>query len=365
MRRKFVGLLDYLDKRLGSHMGSGPEHQYYCPFCIDRMGDESSERKLWVNVQKGKAVCYRCHFGAGNLEILFRAMNGGVLRIEELVLIKGERQPPAQSVSSTILELFYASEDEVEEPKSMPLPSEHESLLEVYDDPPLRLRRGVNYLKSRGIPARLVDRFSIGYCPTGEFAGYLIFPVIQAEEQVYFTSRFAGKVGKYDRKTKNPKNRDGYHRRQTCLLNYDRVIGSKVVGIVEGPFDMTAHESAVALIGTYLSPVQRALLEVLVEFGTEEFVISLDRDAGRHADVIYTALVGCAPKVTVLMLDHGDPDENRDALPELMKDRRSPSVRDRVSLRLSGDARKRRKKPLDQRDQRGQNALRSQRGSGS
>ena len=59
------GLLRYLEKRLGSFTGSGPEYQFWCPFCIDRVGDESSKRKLRFN--DAKCGWIDKHFAAGEI----------------------------------------------------------------------------------------------------------------------------------------------------------------------------------------------------------------------------------------------------------------------------------------------------------
>lgn len=366
MPRDFTGLLDYLDRRLGSHTGSGPEHQYFCPFCIDRMGDESDHRKLWINTTKGKAICYRCGYGAATLLALFRAMNGGRLRFEELKIIKGTRTPPRVSVAAELLQLFYAPVEDDEEPSPVLLPREYRPLADEFEDPPLPLRNGVSYLKRRGISPAKAAVFKVGYCPTGEYAGYIVFPVCQGGSQVYFTTRYAGKVGPKDLKCKNPKNQDGYHTRNTCLLNFDRVLGAPVVAIVEGGFDMMAHETAVGLMGKTIDETQIRLLELLVENDTEEFVVSLDKDAGRQVEALFCALNGRVPKVSVLALKDGDPDDHREELSKLMAGRkRTLGIGDRVKLRFSGDAGKKRRKGLDRRGRMRHDRSRNQRGSGS
>jgi hypothetical protein len=363
MPKDFTGLLDYLDRRLGSHSGSGPEYQYFCPFCIDRMGDESDHRKLWVNTTKGMAVCYRCQYGARTLMSLFRAMNGGRLRMEELRIIKGTRTPPKMSVAAELIQLFYAPDEEEEEPSAVYLPPEYKPLADAFEDPPLPMRNGVNYLKGRGISPAKAAVFKMGYCPTGEYAGYVVFPVFQGGKQVYFTTRYAGKVGKNDLKCKNPKNRVGYHTRDTCLLNFDGALGAPIVAVVEGGFDVTAHKAAIGLMGKTLSESQVRLIEVLAENGTEEFVVSLDKDAGRRAEGIFRTLHGRVPKVSMLSLKEGDPYDNRAQLPTLMAGRtRTLGIKDRVKLRFSGDAGKKRRKGLDRKGRLRHDTSRNQRG---
>jgi hypothetical protein len=359
-----VGLIDYLDRRLGSHFGDGPEYQYFCPFCIDRLGDESNQRKLWVNEVKGKVVCYRCGFGAKSLETMFRAMNSGVLRFEELKIVSGARTPPTTNVLTALIELFYSVDDAEAEPLPVQLPAECIGLSARLEERPIHLRGGINYLNDRGVSARQIEVFKLGYCATGDYAGYIIFPVYQGGKLVYFTSRLAGDVGEFQTKSKNPKNRDGYHAKKTCLLNFDSAVGAPVVALVEGGFDMMAHEAAVGLMGKTISEEQIKLIELLVEKGTKELVVSLDADVGRQAERIFRALQSRVPKVTMLLLDHGDPYDRRAELPALMAERTTElSMQARLCMRLSRDPKKRRTKGIDKKGRMRHTRSRNQRGS--
>lgn len=325
----------YLTQRLGAPSGNGPEYKFYCPFCIDRVGSESSKRKLTFNVAKVAFRCWRCLFGTRNLERVFRDLNGGVLRFAELALIRGEVTIPSRKIAATVRDLLYQDEER-KVLKPVGLPSEMVRLTQrQWDEPSVRVKRGVNYLKKdRDITFAQVEWFDIGYCPTGRYGQRLVFPLYQGGSQIYFTTRYAGKA---EKKTLNPMFEDGYYSAGTTLLNFDSVVGEPVVSIVEGPFDAMAHAHAVSLTGKGISDAQVGLLRLLAELGTEEFVVSLDAGAGRDADELYQELQGCVPKVSILPLDHGDPDERRDELPALMKQRRALSLTDRVKGRFTKD----------------------------
>jgi hypothetical protein len=129
-------------------------------------------------------------------------------------------------------------------------------------------------------------------------------------------------------------------------LNFDNVVGAPVVAIAEGPLSMMAHESGVATMGKFVSDEQIGLLGVLVHYGTKEFVVSLDADAGREADEVYQKLCDHLPKVTLLALDKGDPDDHKEELTTLMQGRGKPGLSDRIRLRLSGDALKKPRKMI-------------------
>lgn len=332
--RNRPGLMEYLRQRLGVPSGNGPEYKFYCPFCIDRTGSESSKRKLTFNVAKTAFHCWRCGYGTRNLERLFRDLNGGVLRFAELTLVRGEVTIPQEKIAATVRDLLYKTKER-KVLKVVGLPPEMVRLTQrQWDEPSVRLKRGINYLKQRGILYAQVEWFDIGYCPTGDYAQRLVFPVYQGGEQIYFTTRYAGKT---EKKTLNPTWEEGYHSAGTTLLNFDGVVGAPIVSIVEGPFDMMAHAHAVALTGKGISDAQIVLLQLLAEMGAEEFVVSLDAGAGRDADNIYHQLLGRVPKVTVLLLDRGDPDERKDELHALMGTRRTLSLLDRVKGRFGKD----------------------------
>ena len=328
--RKFRGLIEYLDRRLGaSVLGGGAEFQYYCPFCIDRIGSESNNRKLWVQTVKGKVHCFRCGYGAGNLDKFFRDMNGGTLRLEELRIIKGIIQREEESVVTTIYKIFEdAEEEEWKELKAVPLPF---GFVPLTDNRTLSTRKAWNYLKERGISARLVAVHNVGYALNGRYGNSLIFPIKQFDKQVYFTTRYCGKR---ERKTLNPSKQEGYYTRSDCLLNYDNVRGSEGIIIVEGAFDCMASKNTVGLLGKLISEVQIRLLEALLDYGLKEVIIGLDADAAIERDKLYSTLLGRFPKVTVLPLDYGDPDERRDELKDLLRERRPLTLLDRVRGRL-------------------------------
>ena len=333
MRRKHTGLLQYLEARLGSHSGYGPEYQFFCPFCIDRRGDESDQRKLRMNIAKGKCKCFRCDYGAGDLEKLFRDLNGGTLRVSELLIIKGEQKPPEQAkIKEAIQDILYAKQACVEELKPYELPPYCIPLnQETKKD--MRVRQGWNYLtKIRKIHERIIDTFDIRYCYKGKYEERLIFPVHQGGEIVYWTNRACNN---YAMKSLNPKNQEGYYSKDTVLLNYDNLIGMQTVCICEGAFDMFAMRNACAVGGKIISEVQINLITELARHGTKEVVIALDSDATKSAERIYNRLLGRFDIVSILNLDYGDPDERKDEMKELMKNRGALSIRDKVKCRLN------------------------------
>jgi hypothetical protein len=337
MKLRRSGLVEYLDRRLGSHFGDGPEYQWFCPFCIDHLGSESTKRKLNVNSKMRVGHCFRCGW-KGGLEKLFRDMNGGFLLIEEFAILKREvKTVPPKQVKTTVREILFSKASPTTERKPVKLPREH---IPLYEDLTARqkimCRPAFVYMEKRGVSAEAVQALRLGYCPTGDYQRRLIFPVYQGGDLVYWTNRFCGKAY---RKTKNPPNKEGHYTAQECLLNYDNALGARLVALVEGPFDVLAYWyngiPALGLIGKRLSERQVALLTRLAEHGTREFVISLDSDASRESAEYYNLLLGRVPKVSALLLTHGDPDERREELRDLLQSRGEPSVTSIIKARFN------------------------------
>lgn len=334
-RRSFAGLLDYLEHRLGAHQGSGPEYQFFCPFCIDREGSESSQRKLWCNLAKGASHCFRCGYGCTSWERFFRELNGGSLRLEELALLKGEMAPPERDLATAVQGILHAATPGPVTLQAVACPPEMVRLAPhaAAATPPLPLRRAFRYLRTRGVSAAQVVRFDLGFCVGGRYAQRVIFPVYQHGAQVYFTNRYCGD---HPCKSLNPASAPGAYRRNLCLLNYDNVRGHPQVAVAEGPFDAMAFPHAVALLGKTISTAQVDLLAALVPHGLQEVVVALDADAHADADVVYGRLVGRIPKVRALYLDRGDPWDRRADLPALLRTAARPSLADRVRHRVAG-----------------------------
>lgn len=318
-------LIEYLDKRMGSHTGSYPELQWFCPFCIDRVGDESTKRKLRLNVVKQRGMCYRCEFKAGRLETLFRALNRGKLLIEEARLIRGEpRAIRRETVRETVLATLYATDASVEDLKPVRLPQEMLDLAKNWEK--MHMKRARRYLERRGAGLAEVRRFKIGYCVEGKYSQRLVFPVFQGGEQTYFTTRWCG--DSHPCKSLNPSNEDEHYTKETCLLNYDRAIGEPVIEVVEGAFDVMGTPHGIGLMGKKPSPFQVALIEALVEHGLQEAVVCLDADADAYTT--YQKLLGRVPIVSWLGLADGDPYDHREHMAELLEDRGAPTLASRV-----------------------------------
>jgi len=333
-------LLTYLDHRLGRHSGNGPEYTFHCPACIDRIGTDGDKKKFAVNLVRQRGRCFRCDFKFRDLAHLFRYVNGGFVTPQERVLLRKEPPLVVESVSKTVKELLSREVPGVESLRKHRLPRGTKPFgkVDVTQHP---WKRAFTYWQSRGFDMDDALRFDVHYCPSGatygdlDYSGYLLFPVMQNGERVYWTTRYCGK---HHIKSKNPPKREGYFSREHCLLNYDGVVGEKLVSLVEGPTDCAAYDVALALMGKEMSSFQAFLIELLVEHGLEELVINLDPGTGKKVDEISDMMRDRVPRLSVLYFDHGDPCSRRSELAELQETRKAaPTLGDRIRARLTHD----------------------------
>lgn len=322
-------LLEYLDRRLGRHTGSGPEYHYYCPACIDRVGSESNKRRFSINLHKKVGQCWRCEFRFRDMRHLFRYINGGYVTVEETALLR--RDPPIieTSLTDAIESIFYPRTAH-QRLRYHRLPDSTKPLTRE-NQASMPWKRAHQYLKRRGYGMEEIVRFDIRYAPRGTHAGHLIFPVYQGGQRVYWTTRYAGDKPPFGMKSKNPEKADGYVSKADVLLGYDDAVGSEIVALVEGPFDrMASPIPALASLGKALSDQQLVLIEGLVGAGLRELVLMYDEGTAEQTDEIRAALHGAVPVCSTLYLS-GDPDELRQELPSLMRQR---AVTPRLGQRL-------------------------------
>lgn len=327
-------LARFITKKLGNAIPAGQEHQHQCPFCVDRVGSESAQRKLWVNYTKGKAICYRCDYRAASLRRLAEDINGAPLPPS---LLKDELEAPDRPegytlYGSLLMRFFQQHQEQCLKPHRLPL--EYRPLWQLYRDCQSRpaLALGLRYLAKRKADPDAVEDYKVGYAVGGRYAGSLIFPVYEGQQVVYFTSRFCGKR---EPKSLNPKNIEGYRTKADVLLNYDNVRGQPVVALCEGPFSAMAYRHAVASFGKTLSEAQVVLIARLVREGLREMVVSYDADAVSEATTTAARLAGVVPTVTVARFAAGDPDDNRTRLREIIARRRPLTLAAQVSARIA------------------------------
>ena len=153
---------------------------------------------------------------------------------------------------------------------------------------PLKFRLTLNprhpYLFERGLTPEVIDHFGLGYCDKGVLKGRIAIPIHDAAGQlVAYAGRWASDdIPKGVSKYLLPR---GFQKRNV-LFNFHRVVGVKLLLIVEGYWSVFRLHAlgpipAVALMGRTLSEEQEDLLG---HSGTQFLSLVLDGDEpGREA----------------------------------------------------------------------------------
>lgn len=233
---------------------AGNEQAHSCPFC------HHHKKKLQININTQQYHCWVCNARGRSISSLLRKLNCDKTKIERINTIYG-------NVS------VYQSE-EIDTTNVLRLPEEFKRLdvKETNIDPTFDYVK--SYLMNRGIGTELIVKYNIGYCETGEYAGRIIIPSYDENNQLnYFTSRtYSDSKLKY----KNPKvskNIIGFANQ----INWDFPIT-----LCEGVFDaITIRRNAIPMFGKFIPKV---LMETIFSRKVKKINIMLDLDAQTEAN---------------------------------------------------------------------------------
>lgn len=315
---KMPPVVSLLARKLGDARYAGSsEWNFKCPFCAERgfaSGLEDAS-ELHYNARKSAAICHRCDYRTKSTFSLIRDVFGYIPRSEFI------NAPVAESGAyiKEIDRLLHRSDGDVTQQKiSDVLPEEYERLTL-----PARgyAKAFVSYCRFRGLDDDDIREASLGFCRTGLYAGYLIFPVFAAGEPVYFTSR--GVLGVGGPKSRNPKGLS----KGVYLYNADRVDPRRTVYLCEGPFDALAFGSqGVALLGKTITNAQVRLLEAITQ---KELCVCLDPEESENTKLIAADLSQrISANVSYLILENGDDPADarkKGVLKDQLKNRRKVS----------------------------------------
>jgi hypothetical protein len=152
------------------------------------------------------------------------------------------------------------------------------------------------YLDSRGISKRIVRRARIGYCAKGKFWGYIVFPVFDNGEVVYWQARrYKNRTPKFWNPESSLKTdlvyRIGKSTKPRRIILVESILNALTL---EPIHYSTRTDLVLALLGKTLSPIQMDKI-LCFERWVKEIVICLDPDAIRYAVGIAEQFVGRVP----------------------------------------------------------------------
>jgi hypothetical protein len=274
-------LLSAVENVLGkSHKRARENYAFHCPFCNHR------KPKLEIKMtsdEKGHNPweCWVCNTRGRTIKSLLRQMKiGKEEAIEVLKYVKkGEK-------------ITYHELEVVELPKEFQ-PLHTASTTSIIAN---KVRR---YLYRRGLTDNDFIKYNIGYCMTGDYAGRIIVPSYDENNNLnFFVGRtFEDAFMKY----KNPS-------ASKDIIAFENMINwDQPLILVEGVFDaMAVKRNAVPILGKSLS---NNLMKKLVSSKVQDIYIALDKDAEKRAISYSEQFLSMGKRVFFVDMSDKDPSE--------------------------------------------------------
>jgi DNA primase len=243
-----------------------------CPVCsyeIKGLDEGDGKGNFEVNLEKGVYKCWSCyetHNTSGNLYMLVKKW-GTKAQYKQLELLMPEEIQPEKKKYHKVR-----------------LPKEFIRFADVTESLKLThyYKQAENYIKSRSITDEQLNKYSIGFCPDGEYGGRIIIPSFDRDKTLnYFVGRsYVGHKQKY----KNPE-----AEKETIIFNEGLIDWTQDVYLVEGAFDSIFVPNSIALLGKFMSDY---LWSRLYNEAQADIYILLDGDAWRNSELLYAKLNG-------------------------------------------------------------------------
>ena len=248
---------------LGDPYSSRDELLFYCPFC------KHHKKKLSINLEKLVFKCWVCDTKGGAAYLVKRFgttedRHQWELLTQEIDMSSGENMFEVEETTT---------------PQIIELPKEYFCL--ARKDLPYSAREPLAYLWSRGISARDILYYKIGYCDRGKYRKRIIIPSFNLDgECTFFSARtYTGDWLKY----KNPP------ASKNIIFNDLLVDWDAPITLVEGVFDAIKIENSIPILGSTLTQ-NNILFKKLAEKQPKVF-LGLDRDAlSKSLQMIFSML---------------------------------------------------------------------------
>ena len=272
-----LSLLSVVIGNPGRNVRKENEHIFFCPFC------SHYKPKLQVNLVNQFWHCWVCDSKGRTLKQLFYKLNATPNQFIELTDIVGES--------------YYYTEksDSVE---VISLPKEYIPLWKDDGNKILR-KHALLYLKKRNISNKDIIKYEIGYCEDGLYRNRIIIPSYDNMNKLnYFIARNFYKGGM---KYKNPPVS------KNVIMFENHINWNLPIVICEGAFDaITIKRNVIPILGKTLP---EALLEKMVNGGTNKVIIILDTDARKDALKMTEKLARYSIDSCLVKLTDKDPSE--------------------------------------------------------
>lgn len=305
-------LLDSLERRFGLTWLSnyGEQINVRCPYCHRRGLSEDRSGHLGINTRLNKAHCVKCDWGHGNASKWLESYDVH-LSISVVDVVRNIEDLKNQ----------LKTKDLVFDPITFDLPKEFQAIGGSQEDV------FTDSLSQKGISKAQMLRHKIGYCDSGKYEGYVLFPFYEESEQVYFQGRAAypDLLADPKSKKKNPKSVNGIGK-NAWLYGIEDAFKECTFVLVEGTLDRISAQAfldreyggshvAVAIQGTSLSfpDTERHPLNSqwgkLMYYKPTEVLVLFDSDAYKKASELSKILTRTGTASRALKLENGDPNE--------------------------------------------------------
>jgi DNA primase len=147
---------------------------------------------------------------------------------------------------------------------------------------PIR-KQAYNYLKNRGITEEIIEKYKIGFCDGGAFAGRIVIPSYDKNDELnYFIARSWDPNSRA--KYKNPE-----ESKDEIIFFENTINWNEDIHLCEGAFDAIFLPNSIAMLGKHMSEL---LLNTLYEKANGNIILCLDSDAFQDAVKLYHNLNG-------------------------------------------------------------------------
>lgn len=274
--RQFLG-----EEKRSTHKTGHENYAFFCPLC------NHYKPKLEIDLITGRWHCWKCDSKGRSPYSLLKRVNAPkhtLLSVREKYSTVGVLRPHS-----------IISPQEVH----LELPSEYVSLKQPVSES-FAAKLATKYLERRGLTQNDVDRYEIGYCPSGQYSEKIIIPNRNAEGKLnFFTGRSYNPNSTFKFKTPSV---------EKDFVGFELFISWKFpVILCEGALDaITIRRNAIPLYGKTIS---NKLKEKIIKENPPRVYIALDPDAARDVAKIAEYFVNSGIETFLVDLKDGDPSE--------------------------------------------------------
>lgn len=248
-KQKVIQILDSV-LGIGLQLPSN-ERSFHCPFC------HHHKKKLSVNLTTQKYQCWVCGAKGRSIPSLLRRLDVGIGDIQFVRSVYGDNDTIPSSVDE-------------EEVVKLHLPKEFISFNKRPKSVDPLYSQALKYTFSRGIGWDMIQKYNIGYCPSGLYGGRVIIPSYDKNDELnWFEARTI-----YDnvqlRYMKPPVSRN-------VIVFESHINWNEPITLVEGVYDaFSIRRNVIPLLGKGLPPI---LKDKIFTEGVKEINIMMDNDA--------------------------------------------------------------------------------------